>query len=441
MFTKLAPVIEKVRASFWLVPSLMIFVSFVLALITIYWDATQNPDALHSTQLLYSADVEAIRSLLSTIAASMVTVTSIAFSITIVALTLASSQFGPRLLRNFMMDTGTQFVLGSFISTFLFCIIVFCAISFEAPFVFKPGITVLVAITMTCASVCILIYFIHHVAKSIQADVVINDVYCDLKNSIEKLFPDNSADFNVLESSLDDFQNRNIYSNTSEVLASSSGYLQLIDKSKLLDLAHDLNCMIQIHCSPGDFVVQKSSVATVYSYGAIDKDINQDVNRHLMLGARRTPVQDPEFAINQLVEIALRALSPSINDPFTAISCIDKLNAILCNLTHKKFPQPYSLKDGQLKLVCKELAFTDVAAAAFNQIREQAEGNIAVTMKLVESLQVLFDLSTTIEQRQFVQDQIMMIKQQQDKQSMSDYDKKCLMTRIEAFNNKSQASN
>ena len=149
MNNKLAPLIEKMQSSFWFVPSLMIVFSLLVAAGTIYLDIIYSDANPNKITFLYAIDVAAVRSLLGTIAAAMITVTSIAFSITVVILTLASSQFGPRLMRNFMMDKGTQIVLGTFISTFLFCIVIFCAISFKDPYAFTPGVTIAVAITMS----------------------------------------------------------------------------------------------------------------------------------------------------------------------------------------------------------------------------------------------------------------------------------------------------
>jgi uncharacterized membrane protein len=433
MNNKLAPLIEKTQSSFWFVPSLMILLSFIVAAVTVYIDVIHTQNNTNSLAFLYATDVDAVRSLLSTIAAAMITVTSIAFSITIVVLTLASSQFGPRLMRNFMMDKGTQTVLGTFISTFLFCIIIFCAISFKAPYVFKPGVTVAVAMTMTCFSVCMLIYFIHHVAKSIQADVVIDDVYCELQNNIAKLFPTVSNEKSLQSDG--SFAQSTDTSREISIYAPFSGYLQLIDKESLLKLAEQSHCVIELHFSAGDFIVEKTIIATVHISNKTEPDISDDISKniisHTVYGSCRTPVQDPEFAIHQLVEIALRALSPGINDPYTAITCIDKLNAVLCRLTAKNFPETEMRVDGVVRLVRKPLTFTDIATAAFDQIRQQSVNNLAVTIKMLDALHVLLGQATTNEHHNFVSTQTKMITQQQAKQCMSDHDRSELMQRIE----------
>lgn len=436
MNSKLAPWIEKTQASFWFIPSVMMIFSLILAVFTIYLDMAHSQTGQDTFAFLYQTDVNAVRSLLGTIAAAMITVTSIAFSITIVTLTLASSQFGPRLMRNFMMDKGTQLVLGSFIATFLFCIAIFCALSFQKPYAFAPGITVAVAIAMTCFSVWILIFFIHHVAKSIQADVVIDGVFCELQGNIAKLFPKTTGE-DITHSDVLSAKN-NIGSFKVKVNAPFSGYLQLIDKKSLLNLAAKAQCTIQLHYSAGDFIVENATIATVYTHNKLEQDFAKSIIKHIVHGACRTPVQDPEFAVHQLVEIALRALSPGINDPYTAITCIDKLGAVLCTLADKTFPKTNVFVDDELRLVCKSLTFTDIATAAFDQIRQQSQTNLAVTIRMLDSLYVVATQAKSPEQHSFVLAQTEMIRQQQAEQSISEQDRRELVRRIEKITHNTQ---
>ena len=431
---KYALLIEKARSSFWFLPGFMVLMSILLAILTVSIDAFFIPSLDISIPIINKMDIEAIRSLLAMIAGAMITVTSIAFSITIVALTLASSQFGPRLLRNFMMDIGTQFVLGAFISNFLFCILVFCAISFQEPYAFKPGLTVIIAVAMTCISVGVLIYFIHHVAKSIQADIVIDDVYCELQSGIEKLFPAiQNSEQTVVSPKLTDCDFR-VRSNLQNVLSTCSGYVQTIDIEKLLTRANENEVLIECHFKPGDFVVEDSVIATIHCDAPIDKNIIKDVLDLITLGACRTPVQDPEFAIHQLVEIALRALSPGINDPYSAITCIDKLNATLCVLTKRAFPEKQHFDQaGILRVIGKVPTFKYIAKAAFDQIRQQANNNVSVTIRLLVSLQELMVFAGNDEQKHFVISQTKMIKEQQSKQSLAEEDLQEINTKVDAI--------
>ncbi|MDU0352977.1 DUF2254 domain-containing protein [Paraglaciecola aquimarina] len=428
--TKLAPLMESARASFWFVPSQMILLTVLLTLGTVYFDAVYIPKHQLSWPLLFGADVDAMRSLLGTIAASMITVTSIAFSITIVALTLASSQFGPRLLRNFMMDRGTQIVLGAFISNFLFCILVFCAISFQKPYDFTPSLSVATAIFMTFVSVAILIYFIHHVAKSIQADVVIDQVYRELQTNINNLFPSHQQPSNPdVQAFCETAEQAHEFQH--KVLSNSDGYVQTLDIEQLVCLATQHGWLIKCFYSPGDFIVKGTVVAHINANASIPAELADKVLQQMSLGAYRTPVQDPEFAIHQLVEIALRALSPGINDPYTAITCVDKLSAVLCELTNKTFPAKVHFDDqGIFRLESKQLSFTSIAEAAFDQIRQQAKLNLAVSIRLLESLHRLSGCAQTESQCEFVLQQTQMIEQQQNTHDLAKGDLQEINSRV-----------
>lgn len=432
MKMKVEPLLEAIRANFWFVPTVMIILTLFMAIFTIWIDASGFASVDTLFPILYSSDVEAIRSLLGTIAAAMITVTSIAFSITIVALTLASSQFGPRLMRNFMKDRTTQIVLGVFISTFLYCIFIFCAISLEAPYQFTPGMSVLWAISMTCVCIGFLIHFIHHVSISIQADSVIEDVYCELKHSIEKLFPNNISDSNEMLSSEGNV-GEGEYSFHEQLRCEQSGYVQLIDLPALIAELVSLDMQVELHFSPGDYVVKGDVFGDLYASKAIDEEHKNGLAKHFMLGSQRTPVQDPEFAVGQLVEIAVRALSPGINDPFTAITCVDKLSSAMSNLCAKHFPN-VMWKDEQqvIRVECKSITFSAIANAAFDQIRQHAFNDTAVTIRLLEALKSIALRANKDEHYHFVFQQTDMIEERQSSRKVSSLDALAIKQRIQA---------
>lgn len=436
-FTKYALAIDKAKASFWFVPSIMVILSIFLAITSIYIDAFLINNINVSIPLITQMNISAIRSLLGVIAGAMITVTSIVFSITVVSLTLASSQFGPRLLRNFMMDTGTQLVLGSFISNFLFCVLGFCAISFQAPYAFKPVLTIIIAILMTGISVGVLIYFIHHVAKSIQADVVIQDVYLELQHHVENLLP--SISTQPPATKLADKKERfKLPIHQLNALSTCSGYAQTIDLEGLLILATKIEVLIECRFKPGDFIIEGETIAIIHADTLVSKDKVKEVLSLITLGAYRTPVQDPEFAIHQLVEIALRALSPGINDPYTAITCIDKLSSILCGLTKKTFPKKQYFDQAEiLRLDCKVLTFEYIAKAAFDQIRQQANNNVSVTIRILDSLNQLMNFACNEEQKNVVVNQTKMIQEQQNKQSLAKDDLNQIKNKVAAILSKS----
>ncbi|WP_035984327.1 DUF2254 domain-containing protein [Leptolyngbya sp. KIOST-1] len=379
---------DSLNASFWFVPSLMVGLAIGLSFFTIGLDHRLKPDIISNVSWVYSLGPSGSRAVLSAIAGSMVSVATTAFSITIVALQLASSQFGPRLLRNFMQDTGNQVVLGTFISTFVYCLMVLRTVNESEGREFVPHVAVTCALVLAIASIGVLIYFLHHAASSIQVDNIIKAVGEDLEAAIQRLFPETTEHSFSSQPAADmpaDF-NRHSY----PVNAKDDGYLQAIDQGQLVQIATEHDLVIQVQSRAGRFVVQGSELARVFPKDKVNKPLTAQIEKAFVLGSKRTNQQDLEFSINQLVEIAVRALSPGINDPFTAVRCIDQISATLCQLARRDIPSPYRSDDqAQLRLALPSLTFVDVTDAAFNQIRQNGRSSVAVTLRLLEAIAVI----------------------------------------------------
>lgn len=406
MKTKLLNLWETVRTSFWFIPGLMALSAIGLSLATVAVDRRVAFGSPWMLDFLYTGGPEGTRSILSTIAGSMITVAGVAFSITIVALTLTSSQFGPRLLRNFMKDTGNQVVLGTFIATFIYCLLVLRSVDTSGRHIFVPYISVSFAVLLALANAGVLIYFIHHISASIHADRVIEAVYNELLEQIRELFPEEYGHGGV-EPRPGNEDGRPVH----PVAAPGGGYLQAIDREGLLALAGEKDILISVLHRPGEYIVSGGTLVEVHGDGRPDESLAERIADHLIVGPQRTPEQDAEFAIHQLVEVAVRALSPGINDPFTAISCIDRLGSALCYLAGRAFPSPYLLDDGgTLRVIVKPATFAGVLNAAFDQIRQHGRPSAAVTIRLLETLTVIADHARDPEQRQAVLRQAAMVE-------------------------------
>ena len=377
---------NSLRFSYWFLPSLMAIGGVGLALIALTIDQT---DAIQTSTLswLYQGGPDGARALLSAVAGSMMTVAATAFSITIVALQLAAANFGPRLLRNFMKDQGNQIVLGTFIATFLYCLMVLRRVYGEDYEAFVPHISVTIGIILSFASISVLIYFIHHASTIIQASHVIADVVNDLDNAIEQLFPEKIGQSkpekkrSIVEIP-QDFKLR-----VCPVQSTTTGYLQTIDDPLLLKLACQHNLLIQLKFRPGQFVAKDNTIVLVYPETRVNQDLANQINNAFLLGRERTEQQDIEFPLDQLVEIALRALSPGINDPFTAIRCIDRLSAGLSSLAEREFPSCYRYDDGgELRVIAEPVTFEHLVNIAFNQIRHYGKSDVAVMVRLLDAI-------------------------------------------------------
>ena len=417
MKTKIITFWETLRATYWFLPTLMAVLAIGLSSFSIALDQTGGYSTLEGLAWVYAGGAEGARTLLSTVAGSMITVAGVTFSITIVALTLASSQFGPRLLDNFMRDTGNQIVLGTFIATYIYCLLILRSIRNVEENVFVPHISVTFGVLLALASLGVLIYYIHHVSASIQVEQVIAGIERDLDQAIERLFPEKKGR-HPFERELreEDDLPESFEQESQSVDATQGGYIQAIDIDSLMNLASTNNLLFRLEYRPGDFVAQGSCLVRVWSQEPFDNlELAGQIQEAFIVGLRRLKTQDIEFAINQLVEIAVRALSPGINDPFTAMACIDRLGAALAHLAERDIPSAYRYDEaGHLRLVVDSVTFAGVVDAAFNQIRQYGRSSVAVTIRLLEAIAVIGEHVTNDQERSVLMRHAAMIKRGSD---------------------------
>ncbi|MBD1835321.1 DUF2254 domain-containing protein [Cyanobacteria bacterium FACHB-472] len=388
---KLGKLWDSLHSSYWFVPTLMVVIAIALAFGMLSLDRAGKSGPLESLGWIYTGGPDGARTLLSAVAGSMITVAGTAFSITIVALTLASSQFGPRLMRNFMQDTGNQVVLGTFIGTFIYCLLVLRTVRGDDYNVFVPQISVTLGIVLAFASIGVLIYFIHHVSTSMQASHIIRDVGRELDNAIDRLFPQKIGQGKSAP------KQRSVAEIPAEfdkeatpILATASGYLQAIDDELLMKIATSKDLLLRLKYRPGKFIVEGSELVMIWPGERVNKKLTQHLNQAFIFGEQRTEQQDVEFPINQLVEIAARAISPGINDPFTAIQCINQMSAALCRLAERDFPSPYRYdNDNNLRVIANPVTFAELLDAAFNQIRQYSKPDVAVVIRLLEAIALI----------------------------------------------------
>ncbi|PIG93519.1 DUF2254 domain-containing protein [Gloeocapsopsis sp. IPPAS B-1203] len=412
MKTKLGKVWESLHNSFWFVPSVMVLGAIALAYIILSLDHADR-DWLEKVPLIYGRGPEGAREVLSTVAGSMVSVATTAFSIVIVALQLASGQFGPRLLGNFMRDTGNQIVLGTFISTFVYCLLILRTVNSVDDDEFVPHLSVAFSLVLAIFGVAVLIYFLHHVATSIQAQQVIANVGAELSDTIERLFPQKVG--RSITKDQQEIQDADIPDNfedeASPIKSDKSGYIQAIDNEELIDIAAKFDVIVRLNYRPGDFVIKGNDLVSVWHGQQMNKKLAKQLKGIFIIDNQRSPQQDVEFSINQLVEIAVRALSTGVNDPFTAIRCIDQLSAALCQFAQREIPSPYRYDDNQkLRAIAEPITFASVVDAAFNQIRQSGQTDVAVTIRLLEAIARVAEYTTTREQRAVLLRQAQMIE-------------------------------
>ncbi|HEX7154830.1 MAG TPA: DUF2254 domain-containing protein [Thermoanaerobaculia bacterium] len=422
---------DSLTSTLWFLPALMTGASIGLAAGVVALDRTEGVDARWF--FLYSGGPEGARSVLSTTAGSMITVAGVAFSATMVALSFASSQLGPRLLRNFMKDRGNQVVLGTFIATFVYCLLVLRTVS-ETGETFVPHFGVTIGLVLALASLVVLIYFIHHVARTLQADYIIGVVASELDRAIEHMYPSGMGEAAPQERipEMREREHELRSQQPAEVCLTASDYVHALDVDLLMKLATKHDLVIRILSRPGRYAHDGIPVAEVWPAARADDAIQKKVRSAFMIGRIRTSQQDVEFAINQLVEVATRALSPGINDPFTAITCIDRLTTALLHLMRREFPPRFRVDaGGSLRVIADRPDFAGVTDAAFHQIRQSGANMPAVAIRLLESLSLLLEHAATDQHRRALEHHLQLVRRAGLRQSAERSDREDMEARVE----------
>lgn len=399
MRTRLAHLWNALLSTFWFIPGVMLLAAAGLAFGMLNLDARLDQDVSKSV-LGFSGSPEGARNLLAAVAGSIITVASLVFSLTMITLTQAASQFGPRLLRNFMRSRANQLVLGTFVATFIYCVLVLRAVrAGDGPMneAVVPHTSVSVAIALAVASIGVLVYFIDHTARSLQAPHVIAGVADELRAGIDQLFPEDEG--RPAAGAADDARNddfdaqrehdfaRQVERDGRVVRAKGVGYIQVMDADRLLELARERDARVRMLVRPGQFVVRGLPIAVVSPPAAAGEEFCDAANAALILGRERTEEQDVEYAVDELVEIAVRALSPGINDPFTAKNCIDQLSASAAILARRPIPSRLRADDrGTPRLLVMATDFDGLCDSMFNMIRQNCARDAAVSIRMLDAI-------------------------------------------------------
>lgn len=389
--------LSRLRATYWFVPSLVTVAAVGLAFICVELDRRYE-NATSSLGWAYGGGPEGARALLSAVAGSTMTVVSVTFSVMVVALTVSSQHFGPRLLTSFMRDHVSQLVLGTFTGTFTYCLIVLRTVQGEGDgySVFVPHLAVTVALALTLLSVSMLILYVHHIATSMQVSEITASVARDLERTVERLYPD------IIGHSVDPpaRQPPPVPTEAYTVPAPRSGYLQEVDSDGLLSLACAADTVVWLLVRPGDFLVEGAPIGALSPVPADAPGAARRMRDALVVGTDRTARQDADFAVQQLVEVALRALSPGVNEPFTALTCIDRLGQGLTRLTTRTIPSAIrSDEQGDIRVITEPRTFVELVASAFEPIARFSGKNPAIAERLFETLGALGRVARRAEDR------------------------------------------
>lgn len=329
----------------------------------------------------------AVQLVLGTIAGSVMTVVSIVYSVLVVALTLTSVQFSPRILATFIRDRVSQKVIGIFIGTFTYCLLVIRATRTE-PEPFVPALSAFLAIVLVLSCLASLLYFIHHMAKGIQANHIVDRIAHDSEQVIDSVLPLRSA------STSPEPPPPAPAERARAVRAPSSGYVQLVGTDDLAALAKQEGTTVHLTRAMGQFVPEGGVIALVDR-----EDLSEEAGRACAdafdIGPHRTMQDDLELGFRLIVDIALKAISPAVNDPSTAATCIDHLGRLLGRVARRGAARRVILDEheGRALVVMPPAGFDLVIDLAFNQIRQYGKGDMAVLLRMVRALDDLASMT------------------------------------------------
>ena len=423
---------EVLRTNLWVVPSLEVLGAAALFGCTLVLDRAAYRGGFAVPSWVISGSADAARQILTAIAAAVITVVGVVFSIILVTLTLASTQFGPRMLRNFIRDRGTQLTLGTFVATFVYAVLVLVSIGPGPHGDFVPHIGVTTTLGLMVADLAILIYFIHHTAVSIQLPQVIASIAGDLAGAIEAQGggqhpsggPESGPAATEVVALLD--------SGGEPVRAPTSGYVQFIRLESLVTFAADAGAIIRLSYRPGHFIMQGHPVATVWPPAAAAQ-VSEVLGRSHLTGPYRTLTQDVSFGIDQLVEIAIRALSPAVNDTFTALTCIDWLGDSLCKILRHWHPaRVHRDSQGYVRVIAAQPGYERLVQRAFEKIRQAGQGMPAVMIRQLETLAKMMMETSGAGQRRLLLDQAEMIQRASERSVAEASDRADVRRRFEA---------
>ncbi|HEV2766505.1 MAG TPA: DUF2254 domain-containing protein [Acidimicrobiales bacterium] len=367
---------SRLVSGYWFIPGGIVVVASAVALALLELDAELVDQG---RSIGFTGGPESARALLSSIASSMLTLTALVFSVTIVVLQLASGQFSPRVLRTFLRDRRSQTTLGVFLATFLYALIVLRAVRGDGGSVdrFVPGISVGVSFALVVVSVAFFMQYIHNITTSIRVIEIIDRISKETAAAIERMHP---ADFQSADVGLP-----SLAAPSATVGAATRGVVTSVNVDRLCRIAEGADVCLAVVPRVGEFVATGMPLVEVHGDGdGVDDDA---VRRAISLAKERQLDEDPAFGFRQLVDIAERTLSPGVNDPTTAVQCLDHLHDLLRRLAHRPLPRSVTRTSEQrLRVVLPRPAWDDYVALAVDEVRHWGAGSLQIHRRMAALL-------------------------------------------------------
>jgi uncharacterized membrane protein len=386
---------EKLKTSLWFIPVVMTFLGLFMARIALVLDVFLADEEDIFTWM-WVGNPEAAMDLFTTMAASLVTMSTLLFSVTMLVITVVSQQYGSHIVRIFKRDTFVKFVLGWFIGGFVYSLFAIVFLSTQNDSDLHPQLMIVFGIAMMVVSFIIFIVFIHHMTNLIQSDYIIEAVTNGMRNKIKELAEFEDKPKEASQTIIQKLEAGH------RLYFKKSGYIQSIDIPTLMELAEEHQTSFYLPWRAGYYVA--IGVPAMHSVVSITtKEVTEKLENCIILGNERLPKDDFEYHLEQLMEICLKALAPGSNDSYVAMSVIDHLGDVFVMLAIRRFPDEcYYGKQGILRLVAKRFSYESFISAAINPIKQNAQSNPQVLIRLLDVIERVLNVTKDCEKREIL---------------------------------------
>ena len=381
---------DRLKVSFWFAPVVMSLIAILLAWLMYYLDSLIPNEALAESRIILSGTPGELRSVLIGMATTILATAGVVFTLLTLPLSTVAAQYGSRLLRVFLGDRTTQLVLGTFVATFVYCLAAALTILPAEVEPDGPQLTVTFGLFLTLASFSSLILLVQHISTMLQAPNIAAAAGAELQDVVLSEIPDQIIGRDDCKNGSMILPDSLLEENGYVVRVRQAGSIQYIDPHYLLTLAGEHNLVIRLLRKPGNIVWRDTQVALVWPADQVDEDLDRQIRNAYRIGNGRTPTQDVAYAVNQLVEMAVRAMSPAINDPFTAMTCLDHIGEGLALFIRQgEKSSCYYDQNNQLRLILDPVTFTELLTGAFDMLRHASCDNASVLLHMLDVIDAI----------------------------------------------------
>jgi uncharacterized membrane protein len=427
---------DRLKVSFWFAPVIMSLGAILLAW-AMYWLDLRIPyESLQESRLVLSGTPGELRTALLGMASTILATAGVVFTLFTLPLSTVAAQYGSRLLRVFLGDRTTQLVLGMFVATFVYCMV--AALSIPPAIVEPEGpqITATIGLVLMLGTFGSLILLVQHISTMLQAPNIAAAAGAELREVVRAETPEEFKSGDSRESGLETRIDSLVETECYAVRVKRTGYIQYIDPHDLLTLARERNLVIRLLRKPGHMVFRDARVALVWPAAQVDEDLDRQIRNAFRIGNGRTPTQDVAYAVNQLVEMAVRAMSPAINDPYTAMTCLDYIGEGLALFIQQGEKSPYYYdQDKRLRLILEPVTFAELLSTAYDMLRHCSSDNPSVLLHMLDVIDAVGQeassptLKNTVEARQELLRQVNLIKAESQAGAIIDRDRERISQR------------